>query len=128
MRWFSKNKQSSGGAFLKISQNSQENICARASFCNKVAGGRGVYLWILWNFYEQFFCRTPLVSASGKRLISISCKPSIYRPSTLLKKRLCHRCFPVNFVKVLNTCFLELLCWMLLFILNLLVFPSYYVS
>ena len=25
------------------------------------------------------------------------------RPETLLKKRLCHRCFPVNFVKFLKT-------------------------
>ena len=27
------------------------------------------------------------------------------RPSTLLKKRLWHRCFPVNFVKILRTPF-----------------------
>ena len=26
-----------------------------------------------------------------------------WRPATLLKKRLCHRCFPVNFVKFLRT-------------------------
>ena len=25
------------------------------------------------------------------------------RPATLLKKRLCHRCFPVNFAKFLKT-------------------------
>ena len=29
------------------------------------------------------------------------------RPTTLLKKSLCHRCFPVNFVKFLRTIFLE---------------------
>ena len=45
--------------FLKISQNSQENTCARV------------------------------------------------RPATLLKKRLWHRCFPVNFAKVLRTSFLQ---------------------
>ena len=56
--------------FLKISQSSQENTCARVSF-----------------------------------LI------------TLLKKRLWHRCFPVNFVKFLRTPFLtELLRWLLLLI------------
>ena len=27
------------------------------------------------------------------------------RPATLLKKRLCHRCFPVNFAKFLGTTF-----------------------
>ena len=37
------------------------------------------------------------------------------RPATLLKKRLWHRCFPVNFVKILRTPFyIEHLWWMLL--------------
>ena len=37
------------------------------------------------------------------------------RPATLLKKRLWHRCFPVNFVKFLRTPFLtEHLRWLLL--------------
>ena len=61
---------------LKISQNSQENTCARVSFFNKVAS---------------------------------------LRPATLLKKRLWHRCFPVNFAKSLRTPFLtEHLRWLLL--------------
>ena len=29
------------------------------------------------------------------------------RPATLLKQRLCHRCFPVNFAKFLRTFFLQ---------------------
>ena len=37
------------------------------------------------------------------------------RPSTLLKKRLWHRCFPVNFEKFLRTpTYIEHLCWLLL--------------
>ena len=38
--------------FLKISQNSQENTCARASSFNIERGnfGTGVFLWILGNF------------------------------------------------------------------------------
>ena len=37
------------------------------------------------------------------------------RPATLLKNRLWHRCFPVNFVKFLRTpFFIELLWWLLL--------------
>ena len=60
--------------FLEISQNSQENTCARIIF-NKVAD---------------------------------------LRPATLLKRRLWHRCFPVNFVKFLKTppgdCFCEGTC------------------
>ena len=38
------------------------------------------------------------------------------RPATLLKKRLWHRCFPVNFTKFLRTSFLtEHLQWLLLY-------------
>ena len=59
--------------FLDISQNSQENTCARVSFLMKL------------------------------------------RPATLLKKRLWHRCFPVNFDEFLKTPFLtEHLRWLLL--------------
>ena len=37
------------------------------------------------------------------------------KPATLLKKRLWHRCFPVNFVKFLRTTFfMEHLSWLLL--------------
>ena len=61
--------------FLEISQNSQENTCARVSFLIKLQA---------W-------------------------------PATLLKKRLWHRCFPVNFAKFLRTPFFtEHLWWLLL--------------
>ena len=44
----------------------------------------------------------------------VFCKKSVlrktpvpgFRAATLLKKRLCHRCFPVNFAKFLRTPFL----------------------
>ena len=59
-------------AFLEISQISQENTCARASFLIKL------------------------------------------QPATLLRKRLWHRCFPVNFEKFLRTPFLtERVRWLL---------------
>ena len=57
--------------FLEISQNSHKSTCARVSFLNKVAGGAacnfikkrdsgtGAFLWILPNFWEQLFYRTP---------------------------------------------------------------------
>ena len=62
--------------FLEISQEPQENTCARVSFFNKVAS---------------------------------------LRFATLLKKRLWHRCFPLNFAKFLRTSFLtEHLRWLLL--------------
>ena len=67
--------------FLEISQNLQENTCAKAfSLINLQAG---------------------------------------LRPATLLKKRLWHRCFPVNFAKPLTTRFLtEQLRWQPLDILT----------
>ena len=40
------------------------------------------------------------------------------RSATLLKKRLRHRCFPVNFAKFLSTFFIEHLLWLLLSLLN----------
>ena len=61
--------------FLEISQNSQENTCARVSFLIKLQ----------------------------------------VRPATLLKKRLWHRRFLVNFVKFLRRpSFIEHLWWLLL--------------
>ena len=41
-------------------------------------------------------------------------KVAILRPATLLKKRVWHRCFPVNFVKYLRTPFFEEHLWWLL--------------
>ena len=44
-----------------------------------------------------------------------SSRPVCLRPSTLLKMRLWHRCFPMNFLKVLRTpYFTEHLWWLLL--------------
>ena len=43
------------------------------------------------------------------------CQSFSFRPATLFKKRLWHRCFPVNFVKFCRTLFfIEHLWWMLL--------------
>ena len=62
--------------FLKISQNSQKNVCARVClFFNKVVDlrpatllkrdpGTGIFLWILRNFSENLFYITPQMPAS----------------------------------------------------------------
>ena len=43
-------------------------------------------------------------------------KVASLKPASLLKKRLWHRCFPVNFAKFLRTLFFkEHLCWPLLY-------------
>ena len=52
---------------LKVLQNSQENTCTRVSFLIKLQACKlikrdphtGVFLWILQNFYEHLFYRTP---------------------------------------------------------------------
>ena len=48
--------------FLEISKNSQESTCARVSFLIKLqawGSGTGVLLWILRNFSENLFYKTP---------------------------------------------------------------------
>ena len=64
--------------FLKNSQNSQENICVRVSFLIKLQAS------------DLFFN-----------------KVAGLKPATLLKKRLWHRCFLMNFEKFLRTPFLK---------------------
>ena len=44
--------------FVKISQNSQENNCARVSFIEKETGAGVVFLWIFRNFKNTFSYRT----------------------------------------------------------------------
>ena len=75
--------------FLEISQNSQENTCARVSFLIKLQA-----------------CVFSCIQSEYRK---------IRRPATLLKKRLWHRCFPMNFGKFLRTPFyIEHLWWLLL--------------
>ena len=62
--------------FLEISQNSQENTCARVSFLIKLqasGSGTGVFLWILWNSKNNF-----LQNASGRLLLYLT-KPSFIK-------------------------------------------------
>ena len=59
------------------------------------------------NYYNKALhlgcCSSPR-SASDHFLLLV--KIEGLRPATLLKKRICHRCFPVNFVKFVRTPFL----------------------
>ena len=76
--------------FREISQNSQENTCARVSL---------------------------LIKLQGSDLQLYQKRNSGTRPATLLKKRLWHWCFPVNFAKFLRTPFLTKYLWWLLLII-----------
>ena len=90
------------------------------AFCNKVVGGlqpyskrdsdTGVFLRILWNFWEQLFHRTTLGDFFCNE------KRKYKHKQLYLKERLRYRCFRVNFAKFLRTPFLtEHLPWLLFF-------------
>ena len=61
---------------------------------------------VVWSFSVKTVLRN-FVKFTGKHL----CQRLVFnniaglRPATLLKKRIWHRCFPVNFLKFLNTFF-----------------------
>ena len=77
---------------LEISQNSQENTCARATFIIKLLNfikkkdsGKGVFPWILWKFKEHLFNRTPLDDCLKREFFSyqtMNCRTVVF----LLKK------------------------------------------
>ena len=74
---------------LEISQNSQENTCARVSFLIKV-------------------------QASACSFIKKETLAQVFSCATSLKKRLWHTSFPVNFAKFLRKSFLKKHIWWLL--------------
>ena len=75
----------------------------------------------------EVFCKKDLLRNFAKFIGKHLCHSLFFnkvaglRPATLFKKRLWHRCFPVNFVKFLRTLFFtEHLWWLLLnFVLRL---------
>ena len=69
----------------------------------------------------EVFCRNGVVKNFAKFTGKHLCQSLFFnkvaglRPATLLKKRLWHRCFPVNFAKLLRTpSFTKYLWWLLL--------------
>ena len=51
------------GVLRNFAKFTGKHLC-QSLFFNKVAGLRPVFMWILRNFLEQLFYRTPLVAAS----------------------------------------------------------------
>ena len=96
------------------------------SICEK-----NLNMWVTQKQPPEVFCKKGVlwnfVKFTGKYL-----RQSLFfnklaglRPATLSKKRLWHRCFPVNFVKFLRTPFLtEHLRWLLLIIIRIWGFPA----
>ena len=65
--------------------------------------------------FSDMFCLTITEHLLTETVVQRFSVIKLPRPATLLKKRLWHRCFPVNFVKFLRTPFLtEHLRWLLL--------------
>ena len=74
-----------------------------------------------WSSRPEVFCKKGVLRNFTKFTGKHLCQSLLFnkvagpRPATLLKKRLWHRCFPVNFAKFLRTPFLtEHLRWLLL--------------
>ena len=103
--------------FWKIHDTaSEKNICqcfhlcrnVEFSFCHKWKQSKchsRVIVWILEHFYSNYkqplkvFCKKGALRKFKKFRQSTCARVSfLIRPATLLKKRLWHWCFPVNFV------------------------------
>ena len=64
---------------------------------------------------QEVFCRKGVLKNFCKIYRKTPTVPECLRPATLLKKRVWHRCFPVNFTKFLGTpIFIENLWWLFL--------------
>ena len=79
--------------FLENWQNSEKNTCARVSFlincrpqaCNfiKKDSGTGIFLWILPNFWENFFYTRPLDDCFWNTYFQLKMSLVIYWQSAL---------------------------------------------
>ena len=103
---------------LKILQNSQDNICVGVPFLKKLnfineETPTQVFSCEFWEiFMNSFFYRTPPVlrNTSGRLFLN---NTDVW--CNFIKKRLQHRCFPVNIAKLLRTAFfIEHLPWQFL--------------
>ena len=104
-------REIAGSAFVGFFKNLQSSHLARlfSSIAESGSSRPGVFCKksVFRNFAKftgKYLCKSLFFN-----------KVAYFRPATLLKKRLWHRCFPVNFAKFLRTPFLtELLRWLLL--------------
>ena len=101
---------------------------ARSKIAGQWVSGIGLfedyflYLCIPRNSRPEMFCEKGVLRNFAKFTGKHLCQSLFFnkvagpRPATLLKKRLWHRCFPVNFAKFLRTTsFIEHLWWLLLY-------------
>ena len=96
--------------FLKIWQNSFFSC----EFCKHF---KNIFSCKRLSEVTSVFKEISLFGKPGKPMnqrssrLGVFCKKCVLRPATLFKKRLCHRCFPLNFAKFLGTPFLLDMAW-----------------
>ena len=82
----------------------------RTPFLQNISGGffwkLHIYSYLLILAQPAFICSNSTMK-TAENLVRSSNRRSSLRAATLLKKRLWHRCFPVNFAKFLRTPFLQ---------------------
>ena len=91
-----------------VIQNPQKEMNFFFLFC---------FLYCHWLFFRisrpVVFCKKGVLRNFAKFIGKHLCQNLFFdkvaglRPETLLKKRLCHRCFPMNFAEFLRTPFLQ---------------------
>ena len=111
-----------GAQFKRTNHKTQNsrNIWTQMRFSNVYAASLviGVPLWETFNFFQPQLPGYPKNLKSSLRRCSVTngvlrsfAKFTCLRPATLLKIRLWHRCFPVNFAKFLRTPFVTEHVW-----------------
>ena len=92
--------------FPSLAPKKQSNpVCIMKAYIQKQSPGGALYKSCSQNF-RQIHRKTPVAESFLNIVVDL-------RPATLLKKRLWHRCFPVNFSKFLRTpFFIEHLRWL----------------
>ena len=99
-----------------VYQNKSHNI-SNLLFFNPLMSG---VVWLFRNSRPEMFCKKGVLRNFAKFIGKHLCqslffnKVADFRPATLLKNRLWHRCFPVNLTKFLRTLFLTKHTWWLL--------------
>ena len=101
--------------FFSLSYHGKCERCYFNKFVLKIIVTRNNIIWKFRPWKSDFFWLPKICLKIFKQPASQWTGFYMIRPATLLKKRLWHRCFPVNFVKFLRTAFLtEHLWWLLL--------------
>ena len=73
------------GVLRKFLKFTGKHLC-QSLFCQSLFSGTRVFLWILWNFQEHLFYRTPLVAASERSTNTSHHKREQYQENNILNE------------------------------------------